>query len=138
MFSLARNWLAQSQLTQGGIESMVDLLFRRHTEKRRSSLAQLLLTLSLLVFVPLALAQTVPPYVANSPLLQVIKTLPEGGWAKVNTNLYSDVWTPDDLPPLDGAGNPFPYKIIETWSGFAWDTNRGDLIIYGGGHHAYS
>ena len=107
-----------------------------------TKLGQLILIwASLLGFVSAVLAQTgdvVPPYVANSPLLQLMKAVPEGGWVKVNTNLFSDVWTPDDLRPLDGASNPAPYKIIETWSGFAWDSNRGDLIIYGGGHHAYS
>ncbi len=58
--------------------------------------------------------------------------------AEVNTNLYSDVWTPASLEPLDNGVTHTPAKIIQPWSGFAWDSNRGDLIIYGGGHANYS
>ncbi|HEY9102155.1 Ig-like domain-containing protein, partial [Chitinimonas sp.] len=73
----------------------------------------------------------------NAPLTNLrtqLEAVPEGGWVKVNLNLYSDVWTPADLRPLYGSSNPTPFTIINAWSGFAWDPNRGDLIIYGGGH----
>ncbi len=84
-----------------------------------------------------AFAQT-PSYVGSSPLLPIIQSLPEGGWAKVNQNLFQDVWTPAALRPLANGGNPTPAKLISAWSGFAWDSNRGDLILYGGGHANYS
>jgi len=71
-------------------------------------------------------------------LLTILAALPEGEWAKVNLNLFSDVWAPADLRPLYGWGNPPPSKIISAWSSFAWDSYRGDLIIYGGGHANYS
>ena len=72
-----------------------------------------------------------------SALLSTISTLPEGRWSKVNLNAYSDVWTPADLRPLYGWGNPTPDRIIAAWSSFAWDSNRATLVLYGGGHANY-
>jgi len=84
-------------------------------------------------------AQTAPPpYAVNGALLPLILQMPENGWLRVNANQFKDVWTPAELEPLDvGVTHP-PSKIIEAWSGFAWDTNRGDLLLYGGGHANYS
>ncbi|HQR12759.1 MAG TPA: Ig-like domain-containing protein, partial [Casimicrobiaceae bacterium] len=60
-------------------------------------------------------------------------------WLKVpNANFFSDVWTPPDLEPLRNGVTDSPAKIIIAWSGFAWDSNRGDLIIYGGGPMNYA
>ena len=73
-----------------------------------------------------------------SGLIGIIAALPEGEWSRVNLNNYSDVWTPDDLRPLLGLSNPPPSKIIQAWSGYAWDSNRGDLVLFGGGHANYS
>jgi hypothetical protein len=86
-----------------------------------------------------AAAQSIPGYVFNSSLLPRIGQMPANSWTKVNANFYSDVWTPPDLEPLGSDGvTHTPSKIILAWSGFAWDSNRGDLIIYGGGHANYS
>jgi hypothetical protein len=71
-----------------------------------------------------------------SALIGIVASIPEGSWAKVNLNLFSDVWTPPDLRP-GFYGSP-PARIIGAWSSFAWDPNRGDLIIFGGGHANYS
>jgi hypothetical protein len=73
-----------------------------------------------------------------SQLLSLIAALPQGEWLLANLNAYSAVWTPDDLRPLVGASNPTPERIIEAWSSFAWDPNRGDLWLFGGGHANYS
>src|SRR5690348_4624742 len=72
-----------------------------------------------------------------SGLIGLISSLPEGEWVKANLNAFSDVWTPEDLRPLYGLGAPPPYKIILAWSSFAWDPNRGDLWLFGGGHANY-
>jgi putative Ig domain-containing protein len=76
-----------------------------------------------------------PPDLSN--LINLLAALPEGEWLLANLNAYSDVWTPADLRPLEGARNPDPSKIIVPWSSFAWDPNRGDLWLYGGGHNNY-
>ena len=48
----------------------------------------------------IASAQTPPPYVYSSPLLPLLLQMPQNSWLLANANLYSDVWTPDDLEPL--------------------------------------
>jgi hypothetical protein len=71
-------------------------------------------------------------------LLDLIEATPDGHWVQASLNLYADVWTPTALRPRDSNnGVPTPAKIIGAWSGFAWDSNRGDLILYGGGHANY-
>src|SRR3569833_132697 len=92
------------------------------------------------LFAQSALAQSAPPpYVFASSLLPRLLQMPQNSWLRVDANLYSDVWTPPDLEPLDQDGvTHTPSKIILAWSGFAWDCNRGDVIIYGGVHANYS
>lgn len=68
-------------------------------------------------------------------LTEIVRTMPEGEWRRVNLNAFSDAWPPVDLRP-DHYGNPA--AIIRAWSSFAWDSNRGNLILYGGGHANYS
>ena len=92
--------------------------------------------LGLVLVASMALAGPLP--VVGGPLLPLVGTMPEGTWAKVSSNLFSDVWTPPELRPLNHLSNPTPASIILPWSGFGWDTRRGDLIIYGGGHANYS
>jgi len=77
-----------------------------------------------------------PPDLSN--LISLIAALPEGEWLRANLNAYSDVWSPADLRPLIGPSDPTPSKIIVAWSSFAWDPNRGDLWLFGGGHANYS
>ena len=85
-----------------------------------------------------ARAQPLPGYVLSGPMLPLLVQMPENGWLSVNANFFSDVWTPPELEPLVGAGAPPQSRIIYAWSGYAWDRNRGDLILYGGGHANYS
>ena len=76
-----------------------------------------------------------------SGLSAILAATPEGSWVKVNLNNYSDVWTQAELRPVMGAlggRNPTPASIIKPWSSYAWDPNRGDLWLYGGGHANYS
>lgn len=69
--------------------------------------------------------------VANAaPLLDIVRGMPEGGWAQVNINKFSDVWA----PAKDQISGYNPSAVINAWSGFAWDNRRGDIILYGGGH----
>ena len=73
-----------------------------------------------------------------SELVAILADTPEGGWVKVNLNRYADVWTPAELRPLVGPRNPTPDSLILAWSSYAWDRNRGELWLYGGGHANYS
>jgi hypothetical protein len=81
-------------------------------------------------------------YVGKSPAPSLLRlslnSLPENEWRRVNVNLFVDVWTPmvqRPQPPGVVAGSP--RSIIEAWSSMAWDSNRGDLIFWGGGHANY-
>lgn len=75
------------------------------------------------------------PDVSN--LLSIVAGMAEGEWRRVNLNAFSSVWTPADLRPLYLKSNPDPSRIILAWSSFAWDPNRAELLLYGGGHANY-
>ena len=74
---------------------------------------------------------------AVSNLLGIVAGMAEGEWRRVNLNTFSSVWTPANLRPLYSKSNPDPSSIILAWSGFAWDPNRAELLLYGGGHANY-
>jgi hypothetical protein len=68
-----------------------------------------------------------------------IAAAPEGSWLKVNVNRYEEVWTP--LPQraqVDGVAFGSPRKLITAWGSMAWDSNRRQLVIWGGGHANYA
>jgi hypothetical protein len=66
-----------------------------------------------------------------SNIIGLIRAAPENAWIKMNTNKFSDVWVPEELrPPYPSFVHPG--TIIDAWSSFAWDSNRGDLLIFGG------
>jgi hypothetical protein len=68
-------------------------------------------------------------------LMGVLAAAPEGSWVKLNRNLFSEVWTPKDQRPCSGYNQPS--KVITAWGSMAFDSNRGDLIFWGGGHKNY-
>ena len=103
------------------------------------SILTAIVALFALAMPPQAVGQGIAPgYVATSPMLPIIYAMPVGSWAKVNQNVFQSVWTPEDLRPLTLGLISDPGHLISAWSGFAWDANRGDLMIFGGGHANYS
>ncbi|MBU2710702.1 family 16 glycoside hydrolase [Zooshikella harenae] len=90
----------------------------------------------ILCSVETVLSDETPPDL--SALLAEISVMPEGSWLQVSLNRFDEVWVPADLRPLFGLSNPQPDRIIAAWSSFAWDSRRGDLVLYGGGHANYS
>jgi len=68
-------------------------------------------------------------------LTDLLAAAPEGSWVKLNRNLFSSVWTPAAQRPCKGYSNPS--KVITAWGSMAFDSNRGDLIFWGGGHKNY-
>lgn len=68
-----------------------------------------------------------------------LSNVPENSWVKLNLNEFEDVYTPlDQRPkPADAPSVGSPHSIILAWSSMAWDSNRGDLIFWGGGHANY-
>lgn len=108
-----------------------------NTHCKRNLPARALAIMAALLLTSAVSAAPPLPY-AKGPLLDAIDAMPEGSWARLNANSYSNAWTPAELRPLYGnSSNPTPEKIIGAWSSFAWDSTRGDLILYGGGHANY-
>jgi hypothetical protein len=68
-------------------------------------------------------------------LRAILTAAPEGSWIRLNRNLFSSVWTPKDQRPCTGYNSPA--KVITAWGSMAFDSNRGDLIFWGGGHKNY-
>ena len=89
--------------------------------------------LGIFIFVNVA-AVNAQPDLTN--LLTQVQNAPEGTWIRANLNNFSDVWAPQELQPYRYAGATA--ALIIAWSSFAWDSNRGDLILFGGGHANYA
>lgn len=95
-----------------------------------------------LTFVSLLVLSAFPIFVAQAHaetaferLSSLLAATPAGGWVKASTNLYSDAWPTgaDAVDPTRG----WPGAVVSAWSSFAWDSSRGDLLLWGGGHANY-
>lgn len=79
--------------------------------------------------------------VQASPVLSRLEGLldntVEGGWVKVSTNLYSDAWATGSTA-VQYSSYQNPGSVVTAWSSVAWDSTRGDLLLWGGGHANYA
>ncbi|MDC8444481.1 MAG: Ig-like domain-containing protein [Nitrosomonas sp.] len=75
----------------------------------------------------------------DTEIARILAMAPENSWVKLNANRYDDVWTPlkQRPAPPQAPSVGAPHSIIGAWSSMAWDSNRGNIIIYGGGHANY-
>ena len=71
-------------------------------------------------------------------LLAAIRQWPEAQWRQVSENRFDSVWTPPALRPLNRGQATPPSRLITAWGGFAWDSKRSALWLFGGGHADYS
>lgn len=72
-----------------------------------------------------------------SYLQGLLDATPAGGWALASSNRYADAWANSSSNLPDSSyGNPG--AIVHAWSSFAWDSNSGNLLLWGGGHANYS
>lgn len=79
------------------------------------------------------------PLDINSPVGNKIYNMPENSWTKLNQSNFNSVWTPTDQRPVNGFNTYFsPTSILGAWSSMAWDSNRGKLVFFGGGHANYA
>jgi hypothetical protein len=72
----------------------------------------------------------------STPFGAAIDAMAENTWSRVNINRFNDVWISPTQEPAGGFGSPG--SVIEAWSSMAWDSNRGNLIFWGGGHANYA
>ncbi len=92
-------------------------------------LPALLVASSFPLFMMQAHAQT-----ASERLSSLLAATPPGGWVKASTNFYSDAWATG----ADAVPNNWPGAIVRAWSSFAWDSGRGNMMLWGGGHANYA
>lgn len=71
-------------------------------------------------------------------ILDLIAAAPPLSWIQANTNTFQSVFPIPDMTPLLGSGVGSQNAIIACWSGFAWDSSRSRLAIFGGGHANYA
>lgn len=82
-----------------------------------------------------------PPVAAQdlSRLQSLLAATPEGGWVKASTASYSDAWPTGSTSVNTMYPTQYgPGAIVYSWGSFAWDTNRGELLLWGGGHANYA
>lgn len=82
---------------------------------------------------PVSKASIAAPLAA---VLSDIRAMPENSWRRVNTNTFGSVQQSAALRPACTSING-SNAIINSWGGFAYDSKRGDLITFGGGHGDY-
>lgn len=70
----------------------------------------------------------------TNPLLDLLVTMPENSWQNIRQNTFQSAWLEPELRPpyLNGKASPEP--LIRAWSGFAYDSSRHWLVLWGGGH----
>lgn len=79
-----------------------------------------------------------PASAADLSYLQgLLTSVPEGGWVKASTGVLQSAV----LGPTEG-GLPLgtysdPGALVKAWSSIAWDANRGNVLLWGGGHASY-
>lgn len=67
----------------------------------------------------------------------LLSQTPAGGWVQANTGLFSDSWATISEGGIPNGQYSSPNSILYAWSSVAWDSARGNLILYGGGHANY-
>ncbi|NNM00247.1 MAG: hypothetical protein HKO62_05820 [Gammaproteobacteria bacterium] len=74
----------------------------------------------------------------STAFMDAVRAIPEQHWATLNTNRFQNAWPELERRQFDPAGQRAgPKAVIRAFSSFAWDRNRKDVIIYGGGHGNY-
>ncbi len=72
-----------------------------------------------------------------SYLQSLLTTTPEGGWVKASTNVLQDAVAPPAIGGLPNGTYSDPGSLVRAWSAIAWDSNRGNALLWGGGHASY-
>ena len=83
---------------------------------------------ALLLFASIGLSSVVSVSSADV-LTDVLGSMAQNSWQRINLNQIQDVWTPLAQRPTTAAS---PASNISAWSGAAWDSTRKNLMIWGG------
>lgn len=72
-----------------------------------------------------------------SYLQGLLSATPQGGWVKASIGKFGDAFPTGTEAVPDSVVHSLPGGVVRAWSSFAWDSTRGNLLIYGGGHANY-
>lgn len=73
---------------------------------------------------------------APSSLLSLLEGASDGSWVKASLNTFVSA-APDVSLRNQGYGYDWPAGVLVAWSSVAWDSKRGDILAWGGGHANY-
>lgn len=73
-----------------------------------------------------------------SRLQSLLASTPAGGWVQVNTGPYVSAWPTGSTAVGTMYTQGSPASIEIAWSGFAWDSNSAQMMLWGGGHANYA
>ncbi|MET0168302.1 MAG: hypothetical protein ABW318_25340, partial [Vicinamibacterales bacterium] len=71
---------------------------------------------------------SMPGQASADVIADALSGMPANSWQKLNVNTFQSVWTPFAQQPTHSS----PSSNISAWSGAAWDSRRGNLLIFGG------
>lgn len=71
-----------------------------------------------------------------SYLQSMLASTPEGGWVPVNSTTFASAW-PTGADAVPAGTYSDPRAVVRAWSSVAWDSTRGQMILWGGGHANY-
>lgn len=74
-----------------------------------------------------------PAHADDGSLWDIATAAPAGVWTQLNLNAFSDAYANLEIPGTWGSTD----KVISAWSSVVWDADRGDLLLFGGGHGNY-
>ncbi|CAN5193855.1 hypothetical protein BH11PSE9_BH11PSE9_17870 [soil metagenome] len=66
----------------------------------------------------------------------LLDSVPPGSWVQANVTSFSSAF-PVGSVAVPSSGISDPGRVVRAWSGFTWDSNRGNLLMFGGGHYNY-
>ena len=72
---------------------------------------------------------SMPNQASADVIADALADMPANSWQRLNINTFQSVWTPFAQRP---ASHWAPDSNISAWSGAAWDSGRGNLLIWGG------
>lgn len=72
-----------------------------------------------------------------SYLQSLLANTPAGGWVQANTTPFSAAWATEAQGGLPPSSYSDTGAVVRAWSAFAWDSNRAQLYLFGGGHASY-
>ena len=95
------------------------------------------LRFKLLATVSAIASLAVAPLATAAPTLvaQALSTMAPNSWQRLNLNSFASVIPQDSQLPIQTFASPT--TKISAWSGAAWDSTRGNLMVWGGAYNGY-